>query len=70
METKRSLYNTRGGVINADHTFSKDRNHKFLLTLEWEEKKSKAVVIMTAPGEATCIAFSLADSFDSYAWMF
>jgi len=53
---------TEKATIRSKCTFSKDRKHKFLLTLEWEEKKPKAVVIMTSPGEANCIVTDLTTS--------
>ena len=53
---------TEKATIKSHCTFSKDRKHKFLLTLEWEEKKPKAVVIMTAPAEANCIITDLTTS--------
>ncbi|KXL52890.1 hypothetical protein CLNEO_19140 [Anaerotignum neopropionicum] len=53
---------TEKATIRSKCTFSKDRKHKFLLTLEWEEKKPKAVVIMTSPAEANCIVTDLTTS--------
>ncbi|WMI80554.1 DUF1643 domain-containing protein [Anaerotignum sp. MB30-C6] len=53
---------TEKATIKSKCTFSKDRKHKFLLTLEWEEKKPKAVVIMTSPAEANCIVTDLTTS--------
>ena len=53
---------TEKATIKSKFTFSKDRKHKFLLTLEWEEKKPKAVVIMTSPAEANCIVTDLITS--------
>lgn len=53
---------TEKATIKSHCTFSKDRKHKFLLTLEWEEKKPKAVVIMSSPAEASCIVTDLTTS--------
>ncbi|MCI1958005.1 MAG: DUF1643 domain-containing protein [Clostridia bacterium] len=53
---------TEKATIKSHCTFSKDKKHKFLLTLEWEEKKPKAVVIMTSPAEANCIVTDLTTS--------
>lgn len=53
---------TEKATIKSHCTFSKDRKHKFLLTIEWDEKKPKVVVIMIAPSEANCIISDLTTS--------
>lgn len=62
LEEESSMPITEKATIRIKCTFSKDRKHKFLLTLEWEEKKPKAVVIMTSPAEANCIETDLTTS--------
>jgi hypothetical protein len=62
LKEETSMPITEKATIKSKCTFSKDRKHKFLLTLEWEEKKPKAVVIMTSPAEANCIVTDLTTS--------
>lgn len=53
---------TEKAIIRSKCVFSKDRKHKYLLNIEWDEKKPKAVVIMIYPSISDCVVMDLTTS--------